>query len=114
MNDLIHHAQLPVSPAAGGAWTTVGPNGKSNPLVAASSPARSGAATASVSRTNGPASVRPAQPLVTKPAPRVEDASPSHEFLNWLNDSLKGLHNSVSGRSGVLSRFDSSFSMPLL
>jgi len=26
----------------------------------------------------------------------VEDVIPSHEFLNWLNDSLKGLHNSVS------------------
>ncbi|KAF5356065.1 hypothetical protein D9756_004015 [Leucocoprinus leucothites] len=94
-------AKPPAALASGGAWTTVGPSGKSNPVVAAVLPARPIASTASTtSRPNGPATARPAQPPVTKPAsalaPRMEDATPSREFLGWLNDSLKGLSNSVS------------------
>ncbi|KXN81095.1 GYF domain-containing protein mpd2 [Leucoagaricus sp. SymC.cos] len=84
---------------SGGAWTTVGPNGKSNPVVAAA--ARPSTTTApAASRSSGPTSTRPTQPSAAKaapaPTPRAEDVTPSHEFLNWLNGSLKGLNKSVS------------------
>lgn len=52
-------------------------------------------------RSSGPPQSRPAPPA-TKSAStvgnRVEDVTPSHEFLNWLSDSLKGLNKSVSGK----------------
>lgn len=82
----------------------VGPNGKSNPIVTAPPSARPVGGTAvATSRTNGPVPVRPVSVPVAKPAPppasRLEDATPSREFLSWLNESLKGLNHSVSGMS---------------
>ncbi|KAL4068250.1 hypothetical protein V8B97DRAFT_876507 [Scleroderma yunnanense] len=95
---------------SGGAWTTVGANGKpSTPAAAPSRPAMpppastvTAAPPAAGSRQNGIA-VRPA-PAVTAappkpaPSPRVEDfpITPSHDFLKWLSDSLKGLNSSVN------------------
>ncbi|KAI6158741.1 hypothetical protein EDD17DRAFT_1619517 [Pisolithus thermaeus] len=93
------------------AWMTVGANGKpASPVVAPPRPAAttpgSAAATSSPAaapRQNG-AVARPAAavatsvPIKTAAAPRVEDfpVTPSHDFLKWLSDSLKGLNNSVN------------------
>ncbi|KAK0208899.1 hypothetical protein DFS33DRAFT_1459466 [Desarmillaria ectypa] len=89
----------------GGAWTTVGPSGKSAPPPAAPvrSPVSSApSSSAAVPRANGtPAAIRP----VPTPVPpksttggKVDDypVAPSHEFLRWLNESLKGLNSSVN------------------
>jgi PERQ amino acid-rich with GYF domain-containing protein len=87
---------------------TVGPSGKTNPAVAA--PPRPTAASVAVASTsarpNGTSVLRPAtQAPASKPATspiggKVEDfpVSPSHEFLKWLSESLKGLNNSVNGK----------------
>ncbi len=52
------------------------------------------------SRVNGPA--RPVAPAALAKAPSStpkidESPAPSHDFLRWLTDSLKGLNNSVNG-----------------
>ncbi|KAJ7102390.1 hypothetical protein B0H15DRAFT_814411 [Mycena belliarum] len=51
-----------------------------------------------VPRANGAVAPRAAPVPVKAPAPRVEDhpATASHEFVRWLNDSLKGLNSSVN------------------
>ncbi|EKM83628.1 hypothetical protein AGABI1DRAFT_123958 [Agaricus bisporus var. burnettii JB137-S8] len=96
----VEHAKVP-TPISGGAWTTVGPNGKTNLATIASLPAKPlvPAPVVTTPRSSGPPQSRPAPPA-TKSAStvgnRVEDVTPSHEFLNWLSDSLKGLNKSVS------------------
>ncbi len=97
----------PVSVAVGGgAWTTVGPSGKTAPppVASARSPVSSATtSSAAVPRANGtPAAIRPAStPVPPKPTTggKVDDypVAPSHEFLKWLNESLKGLNSSVNG-----------------
>ncbi|PBK76662.1 hypothetical protein ARMSODRAFT_948490 [Armillaria solidipes] len=96
----------PVTVAVGGgAWTTVGPSGKSAPPPVASARSPVSSATTSsvaVPRANGtPAAIRPAStPAPPKPTTggKVDDypVAPSHEFLKWLNESLKGLNSSVN------------------
>ncbi|KIJ68628.1 hypothetical protein HYDPIDRAFT_179700 [Hydnomerulius pinastri MD-312] len=89
--------------ATGGAWTTVGSGGKAPaaaPPRPAITPSTSTAtvAAAAAPRVNGTAA-RPAVTTVAKVvAPRVEDfpITPSHDFLKWLSESLKGLNNSVN------------------
>lgn len=94
----------PVAPIAGGAWTTVGTGGKSGPApprpAATPTPAASTSTTGSVPRVNG-AAPRVAAPTVAKAvsvARSVDDTpvAPSHDFLKWLSDSLKGLNTSVN------------------
>ncbi|KAG7450136.1 uncharacterized protein BT62DRAFT_961749 [Guyanagaster necrorhizus] len=87
----------------GGAWTTVGPSGKSAPPPAAPvrTPVPSAASSAAVPRANGsPTAIRPAPTPAPKPATggKMGDypVAPSHEFLKWLNESLKGLNSSVN------------------
>lgn len=60
--------------------------------------------TASSSASTSRASDSSAQKMVnpaskSRPTPKQEDItySPSHEFLKWLSDSLKGLNSSVKG-----------------
>ncbi|KAF5375267.1 hypothetical protein D9758_000086 [Tetrapyrgos nigripes] len=89
------------------AWTTVGPSGKavlaSSPVRPQPTPSATTTSAASVPRTNGTTASRPAtsSASATKAAPsnnKVDDfpIAPSHEFLRWLNDNLKGLNNSVN------------------
>ncbi|KAJ6574666.1 hypothetical protein B0H19DRAFT_1125145 [Mycena capillaripes] len=91
----------PPLPAQGAAWTTVGANKSVNPAPAPVRPPIAAAASStstSVPRANGVAAPRPAPAPAKAPAPRVEEypATASHEFVRWLNDSLKGLNNSVN------------------
>lgn len=100
---------IPSAQVSGGAWTTVGANGKTNaPVpVPAPAPARP-TVTPSVStqavptlRPNG-AAVRPTvQTVIKAPAatpPRVDETPvmSTHDFLKWLSDTLKGLNHSVN------------------
>ncbi|KAJ7022069.1 hypothetical protein C8F04DRAFT_1139338 [Mycena alexandri] len=91
----------PPQPTPGAAWTTVGAKQPGNPAPAPVRPPVTTAASStstSVPRANGVAAPRPAPAPAKAPAPRVEDypATASHEFVRWLNDSLKGLNNSVN------------------
>jgi PERQ amino acid-rich with GYF domain-containing protein len=92
------------------AWATVGPSGKI--LSPALTPVRptvlspSGPSTPINSspsiRVNGARSA--ALPATvskpTAPVPKAEDfpATPSHDFLKWLSESLKGLNKTVNGK----------------
>ncbi|ETW87633.1 hypothetical protein HETIRDRAFT_431920 [Heterobasidion irregulare TC 32-1] len=97
------------TPAVGGAWTTVGSNGKLSALTipagvrpvnptatstaaVTTSSTRAPNGTVSVSRSPAPAAVKVAS------ASKVDDTPvvPSPAFMKWLNDSLKGLNNSVN------------------
>ncbi|KAJ7770933.1 hypothetical protein DFH07DRAFT_259983 [Mycena maculata] len=94
-------SKAPPPSAQGAAWTTVGASKSSNPVAAPVRPPLAPAASStstSVPRANGVAAPRAAPAPAKAPAPRVEDhpATASHEFLRWLNDSLKGLNNSVN------------------
>ncbi|KAJ7630500.1 hypothetical protein FB45DRAFT_833102 [Roridomyces roridus] len=89
------------SPAAqGGAWTTVGAGKTSAPVVVPARPPAVAAASStsnSVPRVNGASVPRPATTPVKAPAPKIEEpVAASHDFIRWLNDSLKGLNNSVN------------------
>ncbi|KAH9947959.1 hypothetical protein B0H21DRAFT_299287 [Amylocystis lapponica] len=102
---------------SGGAWTTVGASGKSaiaaipaapvRPVVTTSvsakiSPSTSSTSVVAASFSNTrlaavPAPSRPA--AVAKVAPSKSDEAPvppSHDFLKWLSESMKGLNNSVN------------------
>ncbi|KAG1716323.1 hypothetical protein ID866_807 [Astraeus odoratus] len=96
----------------GGAWTTVGANGKATtPVTAPPRPAMPASTTnvaasqVATHRQNG-VPARPATAAVVAAAaapkpvttPRAEDSpsTPSHDFLKWLSDSLKGLNSSVN------------------
>ncbi|KAF7798585.1 hypothetical protein EIP86_009807 [Pleurotus ostreatoroseus] len=102
----------------GGAWTTVGASGKTNvataaaarPASASSAPAKASSAAAApttpstasaVARNGNAAPSRPSAvpaPIKLAPTPKVDDmpAAPSHDFLKWLTDSLKGLNSTVN------------------
>ncbi|KAG2350609.1 hypothetical protein BDR05DRAFT_954714 [Suillus weaverae] len=101
---------VPSAQVSGGAWTTVGANGKTNapvPIpVPASVPVRSAATpsgstqVAPTPRPNGIA-VRSTSQTVTKAtatSSRVDDTpvTSTHDFLKWLSDTLKGLNHSVN------------------
>ncbi|KAJ7225976.1 hypothetical protein GGX14DRAFT_642192, partial [Mycena pura] len=104
---LLYLAPPPSAP--GGAWTVVGVTKPSAvaittapsvrpPAPTPAAPAASPAAI-SASRANGAATTPRVTPTPAKvPAPRVEDqpATASHEFVRWVNDSLKGLNSSVN------------------
>ncbi|KAJ7169427.1 hypothetical protein C8R46DRAFT_1264215 [Mycena filopes] len=88
----------PPQPAPGAAWTTVGAKQPGNPPPAPVRPpiaAVPSSTSTSAPRTNGVAAPRPAPAPAKAPVPRVEDypVTASHEFVRWLNDSLKGLNN---------------------
>ena len=114
----------PSGPAAltGGAWTTVGANGKSavatiaaaaavatavrpgvTPTTSAKVVPTASAVVASSGNTSRPstavAAARPAAVAVKSTSSKDESPAapgPSLEFLKWLGDSLKGLNNSVN------------------
>ena len=110
---LIIFQVTPTSLPQGNAWTVVGANGKSSAAAVAaprptSTPSTSTpGAPGSTPRVNGntvrTVSVSPA----TKPTPIVsqpdDPVPPSHDFLKWLSDSLKGLNSTVNGVFGQLS-----------
>ncbi|EAU92624.1 hypothetical protein CC1G_01669 [Coprinopsis cinerea okayama7 len=94
------------APSPGNAWVTVGASGKpSTPVGSAPRPAAtvisSVPAGTSSMKTTTPSTTRSAA-SVARPSPapgaKVEDfpVSPSHEFLKWLSESLKGLNSSVN------------------
>jgi PERQ amino acid-rich with GYF domain-containing protein len=94
----------------GPAWTTVGSSGKANssgpprPAAVTSIPASNNVGSPIAPRsTNGTVS-SPRPTSVPKPVvapPKGEDlhVNPSHDFLRWLGDSLKGLNASVNRES---------------
>ncbi|KAF5312343.1 hypothetical protein D9619_003116 [Psilocybe cf. subviscida] len=96
----------PLSSSANNVWTTVGPSGKASSPAAA--PVRPGAqvtpglAAASSSSVAKVANV-PQQRTVASSALKTRPAvvndvpeAPSHDFLKWVSDSLKGLNSSVN------------------
>ncbi|EMD41539.1 hypothetical protein CERSUDRAFT_110092 [Gelatoporia subvermispora B] len=100
----------PVQPS-GGAWTTVGIGGKTPAVVAAPTrpPMSTAASSKAVASASAVATPLPAgrTPAIAAPSPRLAGAvkaskseeapsAPSHEFLKWLTESLKGLNNSVN------------------
>ncbi|TFK76721.1 hypothetical protein BDN72DRAFT_884418 [Pluteus cervinus] len=96
-----------LQPATNNPWSTVGPSGKVNPTPAQTRPVvastSSSSAITTAVRVNGSAAPRPvsaASPAVKAPPPKPEEPiapqPPSHEFVKWLNDSLKGLNSSVN------------------
>ncbi|KAG1757349.1 hypothetical protein EDB19DRAFT_1657020 [Suillus lakei] len=103
---------VPSAQATGGAWTTVGANGKTNapvPIPAAPTPVPARPAAApSVStqavptpRPNGITvrSVSQTVPKATAATPSRVDDTPvtsTHDFFKWLSDTLKGLNHSVN------------------
>ncbi|KAJ3516789.1 hypothetical protein NLJ89_g912 [Agrocybe chaxingu] len=93
------------------AWTTVGPNGKTSATVAApakppapappssTSFANTAASTSAPRATASPVQRAPNPALKTRPVPTKGEElfeAPSHDFLKWLSDSLKGLNSSVN------------------
>ncbi|KAI9572769.1 hypothetical protein HD554DRAFT_2285310 [Boletus coccyginus] len=94
---------VPSAQATGSSWTTVGPNGK--PTPPATNPPRPAVSTAlnnptltTPLRPNGTATRQAVATTVKVAAPRAEDfpITPSHDFLKWLGESLKGLNSSVN------------------
>lgn len=88
------------------AWTTVGPSGKPSAALTStlrpSAPTSSGSAVSAVLRvSSSPVQKAPPAPtLKIRPStnkPDTPNETPSHEFLKWLSDSLKGLNSSVNG-----------------
>ncbi|KAJ8520596.1 hypothetical protein ONZ45_g2628 [Pleurotus djamor] len=99
-------AQSPAAAPVSNAWSVVGPNGKAvastRPPGAVATPTPPAAST---SRPNGTTVSRPSTATASKPSftaipatAKVDDypINPSHDFLRWLSDSLKGLSNSVN------------------
>jgi PERQ amino acid-rich with GYF domain-containing protein len=91
----------------GNAWTTVGSGGKTTPAAVVPRPAPAAYAStasgssAATSRPNGTVLSRPPQPpqpVKASSSTKAEDppVPPSHEFLKWLTDSLKGLNSTVN------------------
>ncbi|KAI9460165.1 hypothetical protein BJY52DRAFT_1186046 [Lactarius psammicola] len=77
--------QRVATPAAGGAWTTVGANGKT-------------AAAAIAAPSVGRLPIAPSPLAKVTPPPKADDTpvAPSPDFMKWLNDSLKQLNSSVN------------------
>ncbi|KAK7064621.1 GYF domain-containing protein [Favolaschia claudopus] len=93
--------KAPAPAPTGGAWTTVGVPKVGTPVATPARPSVAPTPSAtgtSVPRANGVPTPRPAPVPAKAPAPRVEEppAAASHEFLKWLNDSLKGLNSTVN------------------
>ncbi|KAF7306543.1 GYF domain-containing protein [Mycena indigotica] len=98
-------AAAPPPTTGGGAWTTVGAP-KASAQTPAAAPTRSAvpnatpaASSSNAPRTNGTtAPPRSAPPPAKAPVARPEEhpATPSHEFVRWLSDALKGLNSSVN------------------
>ncbi|TFK30716.1 hypothetical protein FA15DRAFT_608163 [Coprinopsis marcescibilis] len=92
-------------PATGGAWVTVGASGKTSAPTTAT-PARPPATViASVPVNHASPSIKPSvirtAAAVARPAVipgKIDDfpISPSHEFLKWLSESLKGLNSTAN------------------
>lgn len=108
--NLLDIKSTPVPP--GPAWTTVGSSGKSAAVTAppARLPAVSTPSTLGVilppssARPGNGTPVSPRPPGTPKSAaaplkPEEIPVNPSHEFLRWLGDSLKGLNSSVNCES---------------
>lgn len=96
----------PFASSSNNAWTTVGPSGKASVVLTStlrpSAPASSGVTVSAVPRvSSSPVHKTPPAPtLKTRPSANKSDTlneTPSHEFLKWLSDSLKGLNSSVNG-----------------
>lgn len=99
-------ATVPFASSSNNAWTTVGPSGKTSAALTStlrpSAPTLSGSAVSAVPRvSSSPVQKAPPAPtLKTRPStnkPDILNETPSHEFLKWLSDSLKGLNSSVNG-----------------
>ncbi|KAF9229531.1 hypothetical protein BS17DRAFT_743706 [Gyrodon lividus] len=94
---------VPSAQATGGAWMTIGANGKPNSPTAGPPrqgmiPLNNSVAPAVALRPNGTTG-RPAATVAAKVAgSRVEDfpITASRDFHKWLSESLKGLNNSVN------------------
>jgi PERQ amino acid-rich with GYF domain-containing protein len=93
----------PSAQASGGAWSTVGANGKTSaPVSAPIRPAVVSSVSTQATATSRPngTTVRPVVQTATKAVspPRVDEAPvvPAQDFLKWLNDALKGLNHSVN------------------
>jgi PERQ amino acid-rich with GYF domain-containing protein len=93
----------PSAQASGGAWSTVGANGKTSaPVSAPIRPAVVSSVSTQATATSRPngTTVRPVVQTAMKavPPPRVDEAPvvPAQDFLKWLNDALKGLNHSVN------------------
>ncbi|KAF8446148.1 hypothetical protein L210DRAFT_840512 [Boletus edulis BED1] len=94
---------IPSAPAPSGPWTTVGPNGKSTtPATNIPRPAvnttLNNPTPVTTLRTNGTVTRQAVAATVKAASPRVEDIppTPSHDFLKWLGESIKGLNTSVN------------------
>lgn len=92
---------------------TVGASGKTNVIVASAPRPSAVAASPTAARAN-PALRSVAQSpaskaVVSSSGGKVEDfpAAPSHEFLEWLTKSLKGLNSSVNGMASSYRSWDS-------
>ncbi|KIM47935.1 hypothetical protein M413DRAFT_439631 [Hebeloma cylindrosporum] len=105
------HAETTKSAAAvfasssNNAWTTVGPSGKTSAVLTStlrpSAPTSSGSGVSAVPRVSSSPVLKapPAPALKSRPSaskPDTLNETPSHEFLKWLSDSLKGLNSSVN------------------
>jgi PERQ amino acid-rich with GYF domain-containing protein len=99
-------AGTPIATSSNNAWTTVGPSGKTSAVLAStlrpSVPTSSGSGTLAVPRVSS----SPVQKATSPPTLKSRSVSnkaddlnetPSHDFLKWLSDSLKGLNSSVNG-----------------
>ncbi|KAG6381372.1 hypothetical protein JVT61DRAFT_5786 [Boletus reticuloceps] len=94
---------IPSAQAPSGPWTTVGPNGK--PTTPATNTPRPAVNTTlnnptpvTTLRINGTATRQAVAATMKAATPRVEDIppTPSHDFLKWLGESIKGLNTSVN------------------
>ncbi|KAJ7596763.1 hypothetical protein C8J56DRAFT_1021249 [Mycena floridula] len=98
--DTAHKSSAP--PAVSSPWTTIGPSGKAAlPARPTLTTTASAVSSTSVPRANGAPIPRPAVVVTVKASPTSAKADenpvpPSHDFLKWLNDSLKGLNSSVN------------------
>ncbi|OCH92679.1 hypothetical protein OBBRIDRAFT_750886 [Obba rivulosa] len=100
--------------ATGGAWTTVGTGGKTPAAAPAAAPVRppmsAVVSSKTVASTSSAALAPPPAvrtPAAAAPSPRPASSikasksdevpvPPSHEFLKWLSESMKGLNSSVN------------------
>ncbi|KAF8973854.1 hypothetical protein BDZ97DRAFT_1777173 [Flammula alnicola] len=102
-------AAPPSSTATNNVWTTVGPSGKTSAAVPSpvrsitqtSTPVATNAGVSPLSRVSGSPVQRNVvnSALKTRPVANKQDdfpETPSHDFLKWLSDSLKGLNSSVN------------------
>lgn len=105
----------PPSVNAVGAWSTVGANGKANvlatparPTVVSAAPSVKVVPSPSAPSVPAPTVVRPIAVSVARPptasnslrttSQKVDEfpVTPSHDFLKWMSESLKGLNSSVN------------------